>query len=125
MRKFTERYKLTAHSLKEIREGLKAIVKRLADQDVKCDGHVIAQANVINLAALYLIKHVDQDQIVIDLIPELERHKASAEPLPIQLLPARPGRKRAAYPVNQSVVDSDALSNDRIPRNHSAPKRGR
>ena len=57
MRKFTERYKLTAHSLKEIREGVKAATKRLADLDVTCDGHIIAQANTINIAVLYYLKH--------------------------------------------------------------------
>jgi hypothetical protein len=125
MRKFTERYKLTALSLKEIREGMKAVTKRLADQDVTCDGHIVAQANVINIAVLYFLKHseAEQDRIGKELAPELERHKASATPLPITpLVASNVGRKRAAYPVNQMIVDSDALGNDRITSDHGAPK---
>ncbi len=128
MRKFTERYKLTALSLREIREGMKAATKRLADQDVKVDGHIIAQANTINIAVLYYLKHseADQDKIGIDLAPELQRHKESPVPLPIKPLLSRgPGRKRAANPVNQVIVHSDTLSNDRVPTDNGAPKRGR
>lgn len=127
MRKFTERYKLTALSLKEIREGMKAATKRLADLDVKVDGHIIAQANTINIAVLYYLKHSEpeQDRIGKELAPELERHKTSLTPLPIEPLVATRGRKRGAYHVGQTVVNSDALGNNHVPDHEGAPKRGR
>lgn len=128
MRKFTERYKLTAHSLREIREGVKAATERLADHDVKVDGHIIAQANTINIAVLYYLKHseAEQDRIGIELAPELERHKGSITPLPIEpLVSGRVGRKRVAYATGQSVVDSDGVSKNRITTEDGAPGRRR
>lgn len=125
MRKFTERYKLTAHSLWEIREGVKAAAKRLADKDVKCDGHVVAQANVVNVATLYLLKHsqAEQDQIIIDLIPELEQHKESATPLPIApLIAPAVGRKRA-FAAGHRVIENDGEGQNRIAGDVSLPKR--
>ncbi len=56
MRKFTERYKLSALSLQELRRGMQAVTTRLADLGIEFDGHVVAQANVINAFSLWCLK---------------------------------------------------------------------
>ena len=117
MRKFTERYKLTAQSLKEIREGVKAATKRLADLDVTVDGHIIAQSNTINIAVLYYLKHseADQDRIGKELAPELERHKGSLTPLPIEPLVASAVGGGRAYAAGSHPTKTDGQGKNQHP----------
>ncbi len=128
MRKFTERYKLTAHSLKEIREGVKAATKRLADLDVTVDGHIIAQSNTINIAVLYYLKHpeAEQDRIGVELAPELEQHKKSLTPLPIEpLVPSTVGRKRVSHPTGHRIIKGGTVGENRVTTEDGVPGRRR
>ncbi len=126
MRKFTERYKLTALSLVEIRRGLKVVTDRLVDRDVQFDGHIIAHANVLNAVALWFLKQpvTDQDRIVLETLPDLLEHKKSATPLAIEPSVSTAGKRRT-YRAGHKVIQDDAQSENRIAGDVNLPKRGR
>ncbi len=127
MRKFTERYKLSALSLQELRRGMQAVTTRLADLGIEFDGHVVAQANVINAFSLWCLKLPDneQDHIVREMLVELKAHKDSQKPLPIERLVSPAVGRKSAYAAGHRVVDVDSQSNDRIAGDVSFPKRRR
>ncbi len=127
MRNFSPEYKVHADSLAEIREGFDDAVKSLARGAIRWGRVRIKKVQVLNALLLWFLKQPDalQREIIGETMPLLRKHVESTEPLPIELVPARVGRRRASHPLHQSVIDSTPVSNDGVTDDHGAPKRRR
>ncbi len=127
MKTFSPDHKIHADSLIEIREGFDDAVKTLARGAIRWGTVRIKKVQVLNALVLWFLRQpLDaQKQIIGETMPILRDHFDHGPKPIVPLIAPDVGCKRAAYAVNQAVVDSDALGDNRVSGDHGAPKRRR
>lgn len=129
MPNFSKETRVYTDSLIQIADGIDDLVLSLSRGPIRFGAHKLNKARTLNALYLWFLAQPreTQDRIMTETMPTLKRHYDSKDRLAIEpSVPPSVRGKRAAYPINQSIVDSDALSdNEPVSADNGAPQRGR